>query len=113
MRKLCALLSFVSIAALQTWPAAAASPEIGRRPFSKELWRLHQAGARTSPPPEIRVHFFHPDQVIRVYPQRAAAPVVRPTVRMSRPAPATPAKLLVVAATRSAPRPQPEVRSGR
>lgn len=113
MRKLCALLSFVSIAALQTWPAAAASPEIGQQTFAQERWMLHQAGARTSPPPEIRVHFFHPDQVVRVYPKRAAAPVVRPTVRMSRPAPAAPAKPLMVAASRSAPRPQPEVRSGR
>jgi hypothetical protein len=124
MRKphLCALLSCVSIAALQTWPAAA-----GQRQLSQERWMLHQDGARTSRGAEVRVHFFNPNQVVRVTQKSDATPVVRPAVIISRPAPvapAVPAKWLVVAATRSAPppaanhpadraRPQPEVRSGR
>jgi hypothetical protein len=101
MRKphLCAFLSLVSIAALQTWPAAAASPEAGQRQLSQERWMLHQDGARTSPRSEVRVHFFNPNQVVRVAQKREAAPTVRPLIRFARPAPAVPERLLVVAAS--------------
>lgn len=124
MRKphLCAFLSLISIAALQTWPAAAASPEAGQRQLSQERWMLHQDSARTSPRPEVRVHFFNPNQVVRAAQKRDAAPVVRPVIRFNRPAPAP---LLVVAAAPGTVRlaashtasqeirPQPEIRSGR
>jgi hypothetical protein len=131
MRKphLCALLSFVSIAALQTWSAAAASPG-GDRQLSQEHWMLRQdlSEARTRPRSEIRVHFFNPNQVFRAS-QTArtpvAAPVLRPAPAISRPMAARPP--VIIAATHSAPRLiashgvgdgsgallQPEVRSGR
>lgn len=120
MRKLhfCALLSVVSIAALQAWPAAAASPE---RQLSQERWMLRQAGARTNPSPEVRVHFFNPNQVIRLSRRTAEAQTLRPALSVNRPAPARP---LIVATTRSVPQlaashpaggalSQPEIRSGR
>ncbi len=127
MRKphLCAFLSLMSFAALQTLPAAAASPTspgTGQRQLSQERWMLHQDSARTGPRPEVRVHFFNPNQVVRVAQKRDAAPVVRPVIRFARPAQAPP---LVVAATLGtvrlaashtaspAARPQPEIRSGR
>jgi hypothetical protein len=134
MRKphLCALLSFVSIAALQTWPAAAASPG-GDRQLSQERWMLRQdlSEARTRPRSEIRVHFFNPNQVFRAS-QTArtpripiAAPILRPAPAISRPVAARPP--VIIAAAHSAPRLiashgagggsgallQPEVRSGR
>jgi hypothetical protein len=128
---LCALLSVVSIAALQTLPAAAASPG-GDRQLSQEHWMVRQgvAGARTSPRPEVRVHFFNPNQVIRVSQRTGAPPLLRPAIMISRPAPAAPARPLIIAANRTAPRlmashpvvriggiggtrPQPEIRSGR
>ena len=124
MRKLfCALLSVVSIAALQAWPAAAASIVFDRH-LSQERWMLRQGSARTRANPEARVHFFNPNQRVRLA-QKAEAPALRPAVVVSRPAPARP---LIVATTRSAPRliashlaghptgktpPQPEIRSGR
>ncbi|HEX3129205.1 MAG TPA: hypothetical protein VH394_17860 [Thermoanaerobaculia bacterium] len=99
MRKvhLCAFLSVVSLAALQTLPAASQ-----QRQLSQERWMLRQdSGARTDRRPEIRVHFFNPNQVVRVSQHASPAPACRPTFLISRPAPARP---LVFAANRTAPR---------
>ena len=123
MRKLqlCSILSVLSLAALQTWPAAAASPAPERQ-LSQEHWMLRQDGARTGPRSEVRVHFFNPNQIVRVSPRTAGAPMLRPAVAISRPVTAK----LRDNAPRNAPRlmasheaagigvrPQPEVRSGR
>lgn len=120
--RLCAFLSVVSIAALHALPAAA------ERPMSQERWMLRQdSGARISPRSEVRVHFFNPNQLVRVSQQPSGSstpPGLRPIVLRSRPVPARP---LVVAVSRTAPRLaashpagatggiplQPEVRSGR
>jgi hypothetical protein len=123
MRKpqLCALLSLVSVAALQTWPAAAASPQGGRQ-LSQEHWMFQQEA--TAEPaasrPAVRVHFFHPNQVVRVS-RTVDAPVLRPATAVRRPFIRVPAsipnlpRLIASHEVRDARQPvgQPEIRSGR
>ena len=75
------------------------------------------------PRPEVRVHFFNPNQIVRVSQRTVGAPALRPVTATSRP---VIARLIDNPASRSAPRlvashpasqgvarPQPEIRSGR